>query len=233
MKNINDEIDKIRKDITDNADMFDMLDLKLHNICYYNGGEEMIKQFPLISEKDMISLFSDFCDESYENFKDEMMEHDIDISTALHYIGHTSKFYLYENTQYNHRTGLLDVEGTLLEILYELSWDGIVINDDCTLNKEDSDETILEDFSNDLYASWRKIFEPMETLYNTIIDFKNHQVEYYKDYLENLEEDEREEKEERDKEMQESKQVCEHIRNLYHINNYDMNILKENISCWN
>ena len=48
-----------------------------------------------------------------------------------------------------------------------------------------------------------------------------------------LEEDEKEEKEERDKEMQESKQVCEHIRNLYHINNYDMNILKENISCWN
>lgn len=204
----NEQFAKIVNYINTNIDMFESMNLKLHHAVALD-----LEKFPLCKKyqekSNTFSLFHDFCEINYNLFIEDLKEnHSIDFQEMQKFIGRTSSFYLYDfYATYNK-------ELQIVEMIYNFynryidcfHFEDLTINDklqleieshiydeenDYNYSKNDMEEisTHLDYFIEDFYNDFTKHCKDMEVVYNLIKDFKDNQVKYFEDYLQNFEEE--------------------------------------------
>lgn len=217
----------VKKWVLDNIDMFSMMDLKLHNACYY-AFDEMKNDFPFCNENNMFHFY-EFCEQSYDTFIEYLSEEGIDFNKTIHRVGMTSKFYLTEiEDSYadNIMLDLMDYFFNDEDIIY-LN----ILNGHITYNKEYGDDSVndLEYFVEYFMEFVDGFLNDAYKIYNYIKDFKENQIEYFKDWLVFHEDIYEEEDKLRKEEIENRKEKCIDIMEKYNISLGDMDILKENI----
>jgi hypothetical protein len=204
----NEQFAKVVNYINTNIDMFKSMNLKLHHAAFLD-----LEKFPLckkLQEKsNSFSLFHDFCEINYELFIEDLKEnHSIDFQEMQKFIGRTSSFYLYDfyatyNKElqiaemiynfYNRYIDCYDFEDLKIndKLQLEIEFQTYDIENNYSYDNDDMEEISahLDYFIEDFYNDFINHCKDMEVVYNLIKDFKHNQVKYFKDYLENFEEE--------------------------------------------
>lgn len=187
-----------------NENAFNSMNLKLYDAFFYTSDIE--KDYPEVIEdgNNENDLFYEFCEFSYEMMLEDFDYEGWDFSRRS-YIGRTSSFYLDGDYQLHKRS---DMDDLLYHVVETFGYNDLIpdIKDgQIDLNDpyiEDADANIeyiaSEDFINDL----NKSLEPIIGMYNYIKCFKEHQVENFKGYLENIQDNIR-----YDRELQEKRDL--------------------------
>lgn len=164
-------------------------DLKLHDVSYYIG-EKLGKIDGLSNEKyiELYShIFNSFCEDNYNIFEEDEKNYNI----KRVYLGHTSKFYIesdyseivsyYYPSDYREEYDLKEKKSMLLdEFLY------IKLNTDEEYLKEDY--STEEDFIYMLneYEDFLDTIEEIYGGYEYIRDFKENQIDIFKDWYDDV-----------------------------------------------
>lgn len=187
----NAELKRLMDWFEEHKKAFDYLDLKLHDVSYYNWDKAK-EEFPIVFEEYKADdLFYWFCEDSYENMREYFREEGITYKTKQ--LGRTSSFYL-------HDCELVEFTGRYRD---EFNWEYMLYNlinhygycdtvPDITQDgKIDENDQYLEDcetnlkyIATEMYDEITKAFGDTVKCYEYIRDFKEHQVEYYKEELE-------------------------------------------------
>lgn len=214
----NEQIKRLKKWYKERQYCFELMDLKLHDCSFY-AYDKMEEDFPLCAENDATDLFYNFCDQSYHLFTDELTHEGIDFNKMVHHLGRTSSFWLHDrNTfQMTGRGYEIDWHDTMCNIGNEadyacigyLSYDdyGMVIGIDEEYPEESNIE--LNWLIEDMYTYITNEFEDVVYVGEKIKDFKDNQVEYFKECLENEEEYLRLQKEEDELEEKSCKELID------------------------
>lgn len=226
----NEELKKVTDYIEEHADMFDMHDLKLHDVSYYIYSE-MEKDFPLCYAEVDYGYFETFCNIEYDEFINWCEEHDINFDKMIDRVGRTSKFYLHK---WNHS----DKDVMLYTIIEDLKdWcacqyytieNGQIIATDIEEYEEDT-MYYLSYVAEELYNDFIKAIADMIEVYEYIKGFKKNQVEYFKDFLYGFEEQLSYEEEMKIKAEKEKTSVVNLLQRKYDISDADMELLLLNI----
>lgn len=239
IKKANEQIAKIQAWIMEHEDAFQYMDLKLHDASFYEY-RDMETDFPLcFAENEHCSAnsyFYRFCESSYDLMIEYFNEEGIEFKRRQ--LGRTSSFWLHDGS-------IIRFEGYQLHMGYTM--DGIMdnlyghnnwiwynangtINEEKTLSYHDdyiSDEEIYENIENELdfiideaYDELVKEMTDVLAVYDYIKDFKDNQVEYFKEWLHFYEDELAEEKrkeEEYEQKRQEliAKFPSETVREIY------------------
>ena len=165
-------------------------DLKLHDVSYYIG--EKLGEVDGLSNEKYIELYSHifdlFCEENYNIFEEDEKNYNI----KRVYLGHTSKFYIESNyheiidsyyypSNYREEYDLKEKKSMLLdEFLY------IKLNTDEEYLKEEY--STKEDFIYILneYEDFLDTIEEIYGGYEYIRDFKENQVDIFKDWYDDV-----------------------------------------------
>lgn len=191
----NESIKEVNTWIKESENAFLSMNLKLYDVNNYVCENEID-----------YDLFDLFCEDSYRFFKEFMDENYIDNSIFNH-IGRTSSFFLHDlNTIYINRCRYDYIDWDLLTLITEMfnsytsldiaiNENKIIIDEDfinshfedyhCTIDEYCDD--ILEDLNyiiDNLLNDLKLKFEDTLLMYNYIKDFKENQVEYFKECLE-------------------------------------------------
>lgn len=169
--------------INENAGaLTDYTDLKLHDANYYSW-REMKNDYPLCyaaDSNDENSYFYTFCDFSFDDFNDYLKENGIDFYKTVDHIGHTSKFYCYAGHD-------RDAETMINDFIYSEYGDSYeIINGKFSFSHYYGVSEIINDLEyfiknalNDFKAKTADAIK----IYEYIKDFKQNQIEYFKDFL--------------------------------------------------
>jgi hypothetical protein len=186
--------------------MFREMNLKLYDVQDYEfRADGMEKDFPLcfeVNEDTNGDIFSEFCDDSFSEFKDTLAEEGIDLNKYRHFIRMTSSFYLYKDVQlvyFGHEKIDHVNWGEIIEhIVYHLYPDDRIYYDQSTglidrkkaleENQPEEIERELKYLSSEFLEDLNTEYHPVTTIYREIEHFKENQVEFFKAYLEPLEE---------------------------------------------
>lgn len=223
------EMKKVVSFIKENKSMFDYMDLKCHDVSYY-CYKDMEKDFPLCYESNN-DYFGWFCDEEYDYFLEWCNDNNIDFNKMYHQLGRTSSFYLQDWHDTNIDFMLYNI---ITEIGYSYSGnyftltDGVITSTDYD-TYEDATLEDLDYIATEFYNDFMKAIEDIQKVYNYIKDFKENQVEIFKEFLEYYEGEIKSEKEQEEKDRIEKRNKCYEIQAKYDITVEDMRILKENI----
>ncbi len=165
-------------------------DLKLHDVSYYIG--EKLGEVDGLSNEKYIELYSHifdlFCEENYNMFEEDEKNYNI----KRVYLGHTSKFYIESNdseivscyyypSDYREEYDLKEKKSMLLdEFLY------IKLNTDEEYLKEEYNTK--EDFIYMLneYEDFLDTIEEIYGGYEYIRDFKENQIDIFKDWYDDV-----------------------------------------------
>lgn len=204
----NEQFAKVVNYINENIDMFSSMNLKLHHAAALD-----LEKFPLCKKyqekSNTFSLFNDFCEINYDIVIEYLKEnHSIDFQEMQNHIGRTSSFYLYDfyatyNRElqiaemicnfYNKYVDCNDFQDLKIndKLQLEIEFQTYDIENNYSYDKDDMEEisTHLDYFIEDFYNDFINHCKDMEVVYNLIKDFKDNQVKYFKDYLENFEEE--------------------------------------------
>lgn len=187
----NAELKRLMDWFEENKEAFNDLDLKLHDVSYYNWFKAE-EEFPIVFEEYKADdLFYWFCEVSYDNMLEYFREEGITYKTKQ--LGRTSRFYLHDNELIEF-TGRYRDEFRWEYMLYNLvnhyGYNDTVpnITENGTIDETDQYledcETNLEYIATEMYDEITKVFDDTVKCYEYIRDFKEHQVEYYKEELE-------------------------------------------------
>lgn len=201
IKNAKSELGKVFDFIKENKNaLLNYHDLKLHDVSYY-CYTDMEKDFPLCyadANKNNADYFYIFCDNEYENFKDDLREFGgIDFEKSIKHVNRTSKFYLWK---YGDENNAIDLLNTLLND-YFYNGSSVYYSVKTSRLEFDTDFYKSADIISDLQsiASGDFCIYVLEqtsapiTIYKEIKVFKNNQVETFKNFLECCENDLQEE----------------------------------------
>lgn len=205
----NAEITRIHAWIMEHEDAFQYMDLKLHDASFYEYID-MEKDFPLcFAENEHCSAnsyFYRFCESSYDQMTEDFNERGIEFKR--YQLGRTSSFWLHDESIIQFERYRLHMGGTMDGIMNNLyghnNW--IWYNDNGTINEEktlsgyedymSSEEEILENIENELdfiineaYDELIKEMSDVLKVYEYIKDFKENQVEYFKEWLQYYEDE--------------------------------------------
>lgn len=234
----NEEIKKVADYLKENEDMFDMMDLKLHDASSYDYE----KEFPLCYKSDEENTsgynnFYYFCEDNYNMFVEDLKENfNIDFDKMKKQVGRTSKFYLADWIETTHCR--LDIENTINSLLcdkYAYSLNYTEINEDCKIvpygEYTEEDEEVQEELENivGFYDWFIEEIKDIKIVYDMIKNFKDNQVEYFKDCLENEEERLQRDIDEEIEEENQKEEIANQIKDKYNISDEDMETLKKNI----
>lgn len=234
----NEEVKKVVEYLRENESMFDMMDLKLHKASFYDYS----KDFPLCYKSDEKNTsgytnFYQFCEDSYDMFVEDLKENfNIDFGKMRVQVGRTSKFYLADWIETTHCK--INLEYTITALLcdkYVYNLNYTEINDLCEIvpygEFTEEDEEVQEELENIIgfYDWFIKEVEDIKIVYDRIKDFKDNQIEYFKEYLECEEERLQEEINEEITEQNEREETINQIKEKYNISDNDMETLKQNI----
>lgn len=205
----NEQCMRIKGYIQENEDMFNIMDLKLYDAFYYEC-DKMKDDYPSLCNNEMDSYFNRFCESTYNQFLEWCTEEYINFDKMSHYVGRTSKFYLYEtefvqrdnhneiNWQWTMQNIVDEVGYSLCYSLFDFDKDGninresLLDDNESFYTKEELIEEIkpaLQYISDSLYDDFMVQLEDTKKVYDYIKDIKDNQVEYFKDYLDCCEED--------------------------------------------
>ena len=234
----NEEVKKVVEYLKENEDMFDMMDLKLHDASFYDYE----KEFPLCYKDDEeytngYNNFYYFCEDNYNMFVEDLKENfNIDFEKIRKQVGRTSKFYLADWIETTHcRLNIENTINTLLCDKYVYSLNYTEINEDCKIvpygEYTEEDEEVKEELENIIgfYDWFMEEIKDIKIVYDMIKNFKDNQVKYFKDYLRYEEERLQEEITEKIKDKRESEENINQIKEKYNISDKDMETLKQNI----
>lgn len=204
----NEQFTKVVNYINENIDMFESMNLKLyHAACLDLAKYPLCKKYQQENDYD---LFQDFCNISYEMTIQDLKENfNINFHEMQNHIGRTSSFYLYDFYATYNRSLQID------EMIYNFYNNNIQNNDfqNLTINSEDLkleiefqeydiennysyDEEDMEEISialdyfiEDFYNDFINHCKDIKIVYIEIKSFKDNQVQYFEDYLQNFEEE--------------------------------------------
>lgn len=189
----NKELRKAVKLLKDNEDKWNnYLDLKLHEAAYTNIDFEGYYGAKITFDNEAQSdWFYMFCEDSYNMFIEDLQnEYNIDFDELRDNVGRTSSFYLGNL----HSSELLDTLANASETYMYGGLNIAIIDNLISIDVKNSVDYFedLEDFANALldfayciYDEVEESLEPIITVYDYITSFKNNQVEYFKEYVEN------------------------------------------------
>lgn len=191
IKRANKQLKKVMRFLQENEKAFSMLDLKLHDVSYYCYSH-MFADFPELYENDQDSYFYDFCECEYDCMIEYFEENDIAYNPE--YIGRTSSFYLSKYISFSCRCPYgIDFQQSIYDLLYEngytcdcmpeITENGLIDTTDEYI--KDCYENIDYIASGDFFKDVKKQLSDCIKAYEYIADFKNNQVEYFKDFCDN------------------------------------------------
>lgn len=218
LKDIFSYIDENRDALTEYTD------LKLHDASFY-CYRDMEKDFPLCYADDdknsEYSYFYRFCDSSFDQFTEDLNEKRIDFEKTIDRIGHTSKFYCYAGHDENAENIIndfiagdysFDIENGRFSFSQYYGM-GEIIND-------------LEYFVKNALNDFKEKTGDAIELYNYIKDFKENQIEYFKEFLEFYESELQEEKDAETAQINADAETARNIADAYKIPAETMQTLK-------
>lgn len=185
----NRELLKVKEYIDSVLDpvLSDSRDLKLYDAFYQ--AEDIINEYPLVKDEyEVYDLFYWFCNDYYNySFMEWIEENNIN-KNLMEYIGHTSSFYI---SRYHNIENIADLFYTINNGYGEVQFSGnkiipfvdvnISYNDSLDDDVYDLDYIISGKFLKDI----KSYFDDALKLASYIDDFKSNQVQYFKDYVEN------------------------------------------------
>lgn len=193
----NAELIRINAYFENNKEAFEPMDLKLHDASYYAWSKAK-EDFPLLEANenfDFDDAFYDFCEINYDQMVEDFDYQGYDWDKRKQ-LGRTSSFWLHDNTIINMDRCKADDRyiwiTTFAGLIYKLGW-----NDCCPDFTEegliDTNDQYLPDCEANLdyiangefYDDIVKEFDGVIKMYDYISDFKAKQVEYFKEYLQN------------------------------------------------
>lgn len=189
-----EKLNKQFKKLQEHTQDLSYTDLKLHDVAYYIGDDEK-----------SLNVFEDFCQFQYDMFLEWLDENDLNTE----YIGRTSSFYFHGQNIYDFDIydmkednnifdtlgyGLESELGTLFnsESMYKAFYDFENYYQYDLLDSDDLDdleielENAIEELQEHLIAYYKEI-KAVKRAYKWLEDYKKHQVENFKDYVENNE----------------------------------------------
>ena len=234
----NEEVKKVVKYLEENEEMFGMINLKLHDVQSYIW-REMEKDFPLCYKNDEAcpngyDTFYYFCDDSYDMFVEDLKEtYNIDFNKIRKQVG-TSSFYITDFVENAHCR--IDIKDTLTDLLCDcatFNYTNITNNFEIVPYGDytEEDEEVIDELEEiaGFYNWFIDKIEDTKIVYDRIKDFKDNQVEYYKEYLEREEERLQSDIDEELAEENKKKDIVNQIKVKYNIEDMDMKILKDNM----
>lgn len=200
----NENLNKAIQIFQDNEKAFSSMNLKLHDASYYAWSAK--EDYPEI-EDDMTDIFYLFCEVSYDQMLEYFEEQGYDFENRS-YIGHTSSFYLDKGYQFDR---ISDMDNLLYNVIEKngYAYDITPEIKDGKLDETDewfdeTSENIQYIASDEFLEDLNKDISPIIGMYEYIKDFKENQVEYFKEFLEYKREEilyEKEQKEKHDLEV--------------------------------
>jgi len=243
IKNANIEIQKVITYIEENRDMFDSMNLKLHEASYYSYSK-LEQDFNLLTD-DGLDYFYRFCDDSFRMFEEDLKEsYNIDFRKYQFQLGRTSSFYLHDRNIVDITARKFSYADTIYQLLYKSYTSNVYISldDDGIINSESTmkelETTDNEDYINiindeldyitdNLYSDLIDYITDIEIIYDYIKLFKENQVKYFKEYLEQFQEEKEFEQKQENEQRDQDSILLDEIIEKYNIGYYDMDILKE------
>ena len=223
-KKANEQIQKIKDWYEEHKEAFDYMNLKLHDVSWYCYSK-MENDFPLCyanDRNDEYSYFYMFCESEYDFMLEDLKENDgIDFKDFCYHLGRTSSFYLhnqeifqFERFQINWYWTMNQIVSEILGSYYgsytEFDKDGFVDLDGSTsyieanyTDKEGAYENLREELewlATKMYDDVLKHFNDMLKVYEYIKNFKENQVEIFKEWIQYYEDELSEEKRKADEE---------------------------------
>ena len=190
---LNRELEKCFKLLKDNEKKWnEFMDLKLHQASY--GVDISFKcNDATVSFDDnaYVFYFNEFCDISYEQFIEDCRENlNTDYLELRDAIGRTSSFYLgtlhnsYSDNHYITALAQASSAFNLSDIEFNEDEKGIHIIEDGVEDVESFVNSMLE-LVEDMYEQLEDIMNQITAVYDYIADFKEHQEELFKEFVEN------------------------------------------------
>lgn len=180
----NKEIQKTLDYLEKNSQVFDMYDLKLHDIQSYIWGK-MEKDFPEVGEGEAQYLFDLFCQKSYDIFT---YEYDFDEYRVD--VGRTSSFYLQNIINQRNEGSYIDVVAEIIynQISSHLNFDfdkrGLIELGEWEFEHEENTIEDLGLVTEYLFDGAKSFIEDRLEIADYIISFKENQVKYFKEFIE-------------------------------------------------
>ena len=232
----NKVLKKLKDYIEEHNDMFGYMDLKLHDVSFY-CYKDLENDFPLVAERGGDNIFYDFCKESYNDFVNCWCDCEgINFKKMRRFLGRTSKFYL---TEWDNDDTIDTIVQQIIDkyaSCYASCYSDIYIDFNCQyfidtdcIIDEDAKDNIEEDLNfiiEDLWKDFYSDIKDVEKVYKYITDFKKNQVEYFKEWLQNLNDYFEEEVEAEKKHEADVKETLEKLQNKYSISDVDFNIIR-------
>ena len=186
------ELDKCFKLLKDNEEKWNnYMDLKLHYACTENVDFEHYDAKITFDNEVQSRWFYTFCDDMFEQFLNDLMTvKGIDFKELRDNVGRTSSFYLGKL----HNTEKDKFSCALAEASYEFNITNLEFNEDENgihfIDNDLSGYEDVEDAVNGMLALVETMYDDLKDkldeiiyVYDYIKDFKDNQVEYFKDYV--------------------------------------------------
>lgn len=186
------ELDKCFKLLKDNEEKWNnYMDLKLHYACTENVDFEHYDAKITFDNEVQSRWFYTFCDDMLEQFLNDLMTvKGIDFNELKDNIGRTSSFYLGKL----HNTEKDKYSCALCEASYEFNITNLKFNEDENgihfIDNDLSGYEDVEDAVNGMLALVETMYDDLKNkldeiiyVYDYIKDFKDNQIEYFKDYV--------------------------------------------------
>lgn len=186
IKKIEEVKNKIANYISEHENMFNYMDLKMHEAFYWVCNNATNYGF---TDEEAMNIFYTWCEDSYEDFVSDLKGScGIDFNKMCHQLGSTSKFYLHDGNVIATGRVLGDVLATnvdnVIDYMLEYNFSPYAtvddIYDDDYADKEELADYIINDCYND-FIEWCK---PIEIVYDCIKSAKDCQVDWIKEEFE-------------------------------------------------
>lgn len=189
------ELDKCFKLLKDNEEKWNnYMDLKLHYACTENVDFEHYDAKITFDNEVQSRWFYTFCDDMFEQFLNDLMTiKGIDFKDISDYIGRTSSFYLgkLHNTEKDkYCCALTEASYDFAtyngdELIFSENENGIYLTVSDDIADERIEETVSDmlEMTEAIYFDLKNKLDEIIYVYDYIKDFKDNQVEYFKDYV--------------------------------------------------
>lgn len=176
--------------LKDNEDKWnEYMDLKLHDCASIDNVEIEKGRIKITVNNVYETFFDSFCRDSYENFLDDCGYNKIVFDELRDNIGRTSSFYLGNLHDSNTYMGVLQEYASSLglsslQFNYDTNTNTYMIHfeDENNISDTEVEEMLL--ITKCVYNEIEDALADIITVYNLINDFKNNQIEIYKDFIE-------------------------------------------------
>lgn len=189
------ELDKCFKLLKDNEEKWNnYMDLKLHYACTENVDFEHYDAKITFDNEVQSRWFYTFCDDMHEQFLNDLMTvKGIDFNELKDNIGRTSSFYLgklHNNEKDKYCCALTEASYEFAtyygdELTFSENENGIYLTISDDIADEEIEKTVNDmlEMTEVIYSDLKNKLDEIIYVYDYIKDFKDNQIEYFKDYV--------------------------------------------------